>query len=138
MRDIAERRVLFLFKKMPNLDISTLDDNQKNKLFCTSDIFVFPSIKEGFGLVVAEAMACGLPVVASDNTSLPEVIINGQTGYLAKTSDVNDWVKKIEILVKNPKKRENMAINSVKVIRDKFSWEKVADKTINVYEMLLR
>jgi len=63
-------------------------------LYRDSDILIFPSVREGFGLVPAEAMACGLPVVATNCSSLPELIDNGKGGFLCPIGDVEAFAEK--------------------------------------------
>jgi glycosyltransferase involved in cell wall biosynthesis len=109
---------------------------QKLKVFNLADIFLFPSKNEGFGLVGAEAMACGKPVIAADNSSLPELVDDKKSGYLAKTNDINDWVHKIELLINSNKLKDRMGKNGLKKVKKYYTWDKVADKTIEVYQRL--
>ena len=68
-------------------------------IYSGSDIFMFPSISDTFGLVVLESQACGLPAVVSDRGGPQHVIIDGETGLVAKSDDLKDWVEKTEILL---------------------------------------
>ena len=72
------------------------------------DILLMPTVREGFGLAVAEAMACGLPVVASDCSAIPELIDNGKGGFLCPVGDVNAFAEKINLLADSPKLRREM------------------------------
>jgi glycosyltransferase involved in cell wall biosynthesis len=78
------------------------------KIYQNADILLFPTIREGFGLAAAEAMACGLPVVASNCSSLPELIVNGKGGYLCETGNVESFVEAIVDLANSPTKRQEM------------------------------
>jgi glycosyltransferase involved in cell wall biosynthesis len=64
-----------------------------------SDIFVFPSTTDTFGMSVLEAQSCGLPAVVSDTGGPQEIIIKGITGLIARSNDINDWIEKISSLV---------------------------------------
>lgn len=109
----------------------------KKDLFNLADVFLFPSTNEGFGLVGAEAMACKKPIIAANNTSLLEVVESGKTGFLAKTNDLNDWVKKIDILLGDSKRREKFGMQGLIKQKKEFTWEKVAEKTLKVYRKLI-
>ncbi|MGA2870048.1 MAG: glycosyltransferase family 4 protein [Verrucomicrobiota bacterium] len=67
------------------------------------DVFVFPSLFEGFGLVITEAMSQGLPVVTTERTAGPDLIKHGENGWLIKAGSTEDLVQELEKLVENPK-----------------------------------
>jgi alpha-1,3-rhamnosyl/mannosyltransferase len=103
-------------------------------LYRGASLFVYPSLYEGFGLPVLEAMASGVPVIASDSTSLPEVV--GDAGVLVNPYDVDDLKEAMVELLEDEKKRLEMAEKGI--ARAKlFSWEKCARETITVYEKVL-
>lgn len=109
-------------------------DEDLVKFYNTADLFVFPSLYEGFGLPPLEAMACGCPVISSNVSSLPEII--GNAGLLANPNDYNDFSAKIsKVLTDN----DLMATLIKKgLIRSQlFSWEKTAEQTWNLYEKVL-
>lgn len=72
------------------------------------DILLMPTAREGFGLSVAEAMACGLPVVASDCSSIPELFEDGKGGFLCPVGDVDAFAEKINLLAGDPGLRRRM------------------------------
>lgn len=112
--------------------------NDKKQMLNLADIFLFPSLYEGFGLVGVEAMACGLPVIASNNSSLPEIVEDGKTGFLAKTNDLADWEEKLLLLVKNRKKRLELGKMGLKRQKKLFTWDISAQKTVKIYREILR
>ena len=80
------------------------------------DLLVMPSVREGFGLAVAEAMSCGLPVVATDCSAIPELIDEGKGGFLCPVGGVETFAEKINLLADSPKLRREMgAYNRTKV-----------------------
>lgn len=97
----------------------------------SADLFVFPSFYEGFGLPPLEAMACGLPVVASNTSSLPEVI--GDAGIMKDPYDVDGFANAMHSVLTNDGLREDMVKKGLKRAK-LFSWEKTATKTLKVYE----
>jgi glycosyltransferase involved in cell wall biosynthesis len=91
------------YKNMPNL-------------YQSADMLLFPTVREGFGLAAAEAMACGLPVVATSCSSLPELVDDGVGGFLCGLGDVDDFANKINLLAEDAVLRKDMGdYNRVKV-----------------------
>lgn len=78
-------------------------------LFITSELFVFPSLLEGYGMVLMEAMSFGIPVIAFNNSAMPFTIKDGYNGFLAKNEDTVDFKKLIEKVVCNPKLRNTLS-----------------------------
>lgn len=92
-------------------------------------IFVYPSKYEGFGLPVLEAMACGVPVITSNVSSLPEVI--GEAGVLVSPDNLDEITNKIEELISDDKKRDEMSrLGLIKA--EEFDWKKTARATLDV------
>lgn len=101
-----------------------------------ADVFVFPSLYEGFGLPVLEAMACGAPVVALNSSSIPEVI--GDAGILIDPVDVdNALVRVLEDLLNDPPRRQVLRERGLERAKQ-FSWQKAAVETLKVYEECYR
>jgi len=113
-------------------------EKQKVDFYNLADIILLPSLKEGLGMIAAEAQACGKPVIASKNSSLPEVIRDGQSGFLAKTNDIHDWLNKINLLLNNEKLRRRMGKFGEKFTRNKFSWKKNANQHLEVFKKILK
>jgi hypothetical protein len=103
-------------------------DEDMPYLYSACDVFLAPSKAEGFCLPAAEAMSCGLPVVASDATALPEIV--GSGGLLVNPDDVKDWQWGIEEILSNPLPWSMRAEEQASM----YSWEKCARETINVYK----
>ena len=94
------------------------------------DIFVLPSRWEGFGYVTAEAMASAKPVVAFDISSNPELVKNGQTGFLVPFPNVDLLADAIEKLVNSPSLRETFGKKGKAVAEQKFSAEQCEEKLV--------
>ena len=77
------------------------NSNEIDKILCYSDLFLLPSEKESFGLSALEAMAHGVPVISSDAGGIPEVNIQGETGYLSKVGDIDSMVLNALRLLQN-------------------------------------
>jgi glycosyltransferase involved in cell wall biosynthesis len=118
-------RVKFL-GYVPTEDIVSLMNGAK--------AFVFPSLYEGFGLVVLEAMACGCPVVASNISSLPEVVEDA--GILVDPYRVEDIARGVkEVLELNGEERQNLVQKGLVQAR-KFTWEKAARETVKIFTLV--
>jgi len=105
--------------------------------YAASDVFVFPTIYEPFGLVIVEAMASGLPVIASRVAGAADLITDGVNGLLLREpSDVSDLAAKIELLLSNVELRKTMG-ERARETAEKISWDRVALKTIDVYNRIL-
>lgn len=91
--------------------------------------FILPSLYEGFGLPVLEAMACGCPVIASKTSSLSEVV--GAAGLLVDPYDINDITKNLECIIENVQLRRELVRKGLEQVK-KFSWEKCARETLKV------
>jgi len=98
------------------------------------DLFVLTSQWEGFGFVIAEAMAAGTPVVAFDITSNPELVVDGKTGYLVKFPDVAAMAEKVDQLLSDRKLAQEMALNGRKRVEEHF---RVEDKVNEIEKYIL-
>jgi glycosyltransferase involved in cell wall biosynthesis len=87
-------------------------------LYNNADIFLFPSRLEGFGYSVGEAMACGKPVVCTDASSLPELIVDEKGGFLCRLDSVDDFFDKVRLLGRNEQLRRTMGkFNRNRIVR---------------------
>lgn len=90
-----------------------------------ADIFILPSLSEGFPVTILEAMACGLPVIATKVGGLPDIIEEGMNGYLVEAKKPDEIADKVLMLMQNDVMRENISANNRKKA-EVFTWEKVA------------
>lgn len=102
--------------------------------YAAAELFVYPSSYEGFGLPVAEAMACGTPALASDATSLPEVV--GPGGVLVPPGDEGGLAEALGRLLADPALRAELAEAGLRHVRQ-FSWERAAARQAAVYRRAL-
>lgn len=99
-----------------------------------SRVGVFPSYVESFGLAVAEAMAAGLPVIATRVGALPEIVEDGVTGTLVRAGDVTALARAIVDVLMDEPRYQQMADRGREAIRQHHSWELAADKIIEIYK----
>lgn len=113
--------------------IGRLSEKELVKAYNLCDIFLFPSRLEGFGLTVAEAMACGKPVVTTNCSSLPELIVDGKGGFLCKIDDINNFADNIIMLAGDENMREKMGKYNRERVLEKFTLKKMAEEYIKIY-----
>lgn len=101
------------------------------------DMLLHPSRLEGFGYSVAEAMACGKPVIASNSSSLPELIVHGKGGALCKMDDINDFITNIRKIEGNKKLQNNMGKYNRKRTMQLFSLSKMGKQYAVLFTNLL-
>lgn len=105
------------------------------KRYSAARIAVVPSLYEGFGLPAAEAMACGVPVIATTGGALPEVV--GDAGILVPPKNAHALAAAIKQLFADQETQQRMSEAGKKRVREKFSWEQAARKTLEVYQEVL-
>lgn len=104
-------------------------------LYNEAMIYTFPSLYEGFGLPILEAMACGTPVAASDVSSIPEICGKGNAVFF-NPEEVKDIAQKINSLYSNEDMRDKLIAHGLRR-KEEFSWDKMAKQTHNIYEECL-
>ncbi len=107
------------------------------RLMAGFDIFLMPSLREGFGLALLEAMAARLPIVASGISAIPEVVIDGATGYLAPARDVATLVEHLSLLLGDADLRARMGAAGEARLREHFSVERMTTRTLAVYDQVV-
>jgi L-malate glycosyltransferase len=103
----------------------------------TADVFLLPSSQESFGLAALEAMACGVPVVASRVGGMPEVIVDGKTGFVCDPSDAGVMAERAIELLLDASRREAMAREAAADVRARFSADAVVPRYEAFYEEVL-
>ncbi len=104
-----------------------VNEEEKFRIYLRARVIVQPSIKEGFGLTVIEAQACGTPAVCADSPGLRETIIDGKTGFLYPYGDIETFAQKVIELLEDDEKWQRFS-NNAKEWAKNFSWDKSAEK----------
>lgn len=113
--------------------IGYITESELVRYYNAADLFVFPSVYEGFGLPPLEAMACGTPVLTSNQSSLPEVV--GESGIMTDPFDIAKMANNMYEILTNEGLKDDLSKRGIE--RSKmFSWRKSADKMLIVYEEL--
>lgn len=103
-----------------------------------ADLFLLPSNHEPFGIVILEAWAAGLPVVASDVGGIPGFVEQGVDGCLVPPGDLPGFVAALEGLLANPARARDLALAGQRKARERYAWEVVTDRLLAIYEDVLR
>jgi len=112
-----------------------LSDDDLRALYSSCRVFVYPSLYEGFGLPLLEAMACGAPVVTSNVGSIVETV--GDAARLVSPTDVDDLAHAITSLLNDSRERERLSLAGLEHAK-KFSWERTAAATWEVYKQSVK
>ncbi len=107
------------------------------QILSAMDIFLLPSQSESFGLSALEAMSCGVPVVATSSSGIPEVVVHGETGYVAEIGDVQRMAKYVVDILTNKKKRDTFSENARRRAVEMFDTELVIPKYEELYKRVL-
>ena len=107
---------------------------EKNEWLTTSMSMVFPSLLEGFGLVILEAFAFKKPILVADVRPLSDIVDHGNTGYVIPPHDEREWAKAMEKIIKEPGKAVKMGEAGRKVLEEKYNPETMCQKVMNMYK----
>jgi len=112
-----------------------INNHKIPKILNEMDIFVVPSIEpsETFGVAAVEAAACGLPVIASNIGGLPEVVIDGETGFLIPPKEPQEIVEKLILLIQNKELRKQMGKESRKFVESNYNWFENTSRMESLY-----
>jgi len=112
-----------------------ISDDRLVRLYQRATLFVFPSLYEGFGFPVLEAMACGCPVISSNASSLPEVA--GDAAVLVDPSDCEGLARRMELVLTDAALRQGLRERGLERAAQ-FSWDRTARETVAVYRQVVR
>ncbi len=107
---------------------------EKVAYYNLADVFVFPSSLEGFGFAVGEAMSCGLPVVVSDRGALPELVVDGSSGFVCRADDVGGFVRSVLRLFSDPDLRRRFGGFNRERVDRLYRWEGCSRRVLEIYE----
>jgi starch synthase len=124
-RLIPELAGLRLLGPVPQMDVPTFLQQ--------CDVFVFPSFFEGFGLVILEAMACGLPVITTTATAGPDIISHDQDGWIIEPGDLDGLVRTMRSCLENRNRVAEMG-RKARATAEKFSWDTYGDRWVTILQ----
>ena len=115
----------------------TRDRKEIIKMYQSADIFVMPSYREGLPLTLFEAMASGLPIVATPVNGIPFEIKDGENGFLVEYGNNKKFAQKIIELLDNKRLKDKISNNNIEKSRN-YNWDKIAKKTLEIYKEEIR
>lgn len=113
-----------------------MEGEELSRAFASSDVFLFPSAFESFGLVILEAMASGLPVVSARVGAAQDMITEGKTGYTFDVNDTDAMVAGVRAILDQPGTLDTMRI-AARATAESQSWTAVMDELVDCYEAIL-
>lgn len=116
--------------------LGTIANSELPKYLWASDVFCRPSLSEGLGIAFLEAMAAGVPVVATPVGGIPDFLKDGETGLFCKVGDPKDIADKIKRILDDPALAQKLRDNGAKLVREKYNWDMIAEQMGNIFHNL--
>ena len=124
LREKANDRVQFL---------GFVPHGEMPKYLHVSDIFIRPSLSEGFGNSFIEAMAVGIPVIATPVGGIVDFLVDGETGLFCEVKNPRSIAQKVEKLIKDKESREYIVRNAKRIVEEKYGWGKIAGEMKEIF-----
>lgn len=118
------------------VQLGTVSDGVLTSWYQTADAFLFPSVKEGWGLVAMEALAVGLPLIASDIPVFREYLVDGETAILVPPNDPHSLAAAMRELIENQSMRDRLAAAGPATVQ-RYTWAQAATAHRRIYERLI-
>ena len=106
-------------------------------VYARGTVGVLPSLEEAFGLPLAEAMASGLPTVATRVGGMPELVVDGETGLLVPPDDAGALADALVRLLEDPALASRLGAGGRARAVERFSWDAVAERALSLYQPLI-
>jgi len=124
--------------------MGNVEDEELLKLYKESHIFILPSVtasdgdQEGIPVVLMEAQAMGLPVISTYHSGIPEVVIDGKSGFLVPEKDVDALAEKMEFLVEHPELWSEMGRHGREFVEKHYDIRRLNKRLVEIYQNLIR
>ena len=130
------RDLIFPYLGLIN-NVGTRPFSELYKIYSQASVFVLPTIEDGFGNVIVEAMACGVPVIATTNCGAADIITDGVDGFIIPIRDIRALRDKIIFLYENPEIREQMAVAALIKAKTILSIDSHGDRALNEFNQCI-
>ncbi len=131
------KQLISKYNKKNIIFFNSIDSNKLKEYFSQCSILVLPSISDGFGLVVMQAMACNLPVITSENTGASDLINPGKNGFVVENRNISSIAEQIKYFYKNPDKVKEMGENAFKTSQKTSTWDDYGERWLNTLNKLI-
>ena len=116
--------------------LGLVEEDTLRDLYVRGDLFVMPNVvvpgdMEGFGIVMLEAGACGLPTLAADLEGIRDVITEGENGFFAPTEQPDAWASRVEELAADRERLTTVSTHAAEFVTEHFSWKGVAERYLD-------
>ena len=111
-----------------------MPQTELKQIMSRSHVLVLPSIQDGFGMVMAQAMACGCPVVATNHTGAEDLMTDGLEGFIVPVRDVSALTDKLQQLADEPRLRDSMGEKALQKVQSLGGWDDYGDKAMEIYK----
>jgi glycosyltransferase involved in cell wall biosynthesis len=135
-RGVIDEKLLAQYAELPLSVRINLDRDELVKEIQASDVFVLPSLTEGFGHVILEAMACGVPVITTAHTCAPDVMREGEHGFIVPVRDAEALANRLGWAIEHRNELASMGNAAAKQART-FSWERFRMGVRSAYERMI-
>lgn len=109
------------------------DHDELPRILAASDVVVLPSVREQFGQVIVEGMACGLPAIAVDAHGPADIVDHGETGWLVEPDDLHTLTNALVEAVNRPAERRRRGANAAKDAAERYAWPALAEEVADLY-----
>jgi glycosyltransferase involved in cell wall biosynthesis len=118
------------------IELGTVSQVELKKHYSTAHVFVLPSIEDGFGMVMGEAMACGCPVICTTNTGAHDIVDEGINGFVVPIRDPDAITDRMQLLANSPDLRANMSQAALEKVKNLGGWNDYGDRIAEVIREL--
>jgi glycosyltransferase involved in cell wall biosynthesis len=112
------------------------DHDELPDILRASDVVVLPSVREQFGQVLVEGMACGLPAIAVDAHGPADIVDHGETGWLVEPDDVYTLANALVEAVNRPQERRRRGANAAADVAERYAWSSLAQEVTDLYDQV--
>ena len=116
--------------------LGTVDNGQLPKYYSTAHVFVLPSIEDGFGMVMGEALGCGCPVIATNHTGAEDLFEDGKEGFIVPVRSVELLKNRLQLLMDDTGKQKQMADAGIEKVKSIGGWNSYGDEFTSLIERL--